>query len=632
MITLRNITLRRGPNILLEDINWTIYHKQRIGIIGANGSGKTTFFAMLLNELHPDSGDLEIPHQLKIAHVAQETPAYSKSAIDFVLDGDPELRKLQQELVIAEQQNDGQRIAMLHHHLSEVDAYTANARAAQLLDGLGFNHEEQQKSVSDFSGGWRVRLNLAKALMSRSDVLLLDEPTNHLDLDAVLWLEQWLKRYTGTLLLISHDRDFLDEVVDHIAHVHSKQLKLYAGNYSAFEKQRAADLLVQEVTYKKQQKQIAHLQSFVNRFRAKATKAAQAQSRLKAIEKMELVSAIQTESPFQFHFKKPKDCPNPLIHLENARIAYGDKVILDNLNFSITPKDRIALLGPNGAGKSSFIKLLAGDLSLASGTYTTGSGLKIGYFAQHQVDHLELHETPLFHLRKLAPDIKELELRTYLGSFGFVGNRVIEAVKNFSGGEKSRLALALLIWQQPNLLLLDEPTNHLDLEMRQALSMALQEYEGAMIIVSHDRFLVRTTVDQLALVAESKLKNFDGDLNDYQKWLFEFRRQTASSAVASTDKPEGVSRKEQRQQNAQQRHQLRPLLQKIKKLEDQLTQYQAQATAIELALTDLTLYEEQNKSKLQQHLLNQADLKKKIEAVESDWLIACEALENETDG
>jgi ATP-binding cassette subfamily F protein 3 len=630
MITLRNITIRRGPNILLQDVNWTIYHKQRIGMIGANGSGKTTFFSMLLNELQADSGDLEIPHQLKIAHVAQETPAYSQSAIEFVLDGDAELRKLQHELTIAESENDGQQIATLHHHLSEIDAYTANARAAQLLDGLGFTHLEQQKPVSDFSGGWRVRLNLAKALMSHSDVLLLDEPTNHLDLDAVLWLEQWLKKYTGTLLLISHDRDFLDEVVNHIAHVHNKQLKLYAGNYSVFEKQRAADILVQQVTYDKQQKQIAHLQSFVNRFRAKATKAAQAQSRLKAIEKMELVSAIQTESPFQFHFKKPKDCPNPLIHLENARIAYGERIILDNLNFSITPKDRIALLGPNGAGKSSFIKLLAGELSLACGTYTTGSGLRIGYFAQHQVDHLQLHETPLFHLKKLAPDTKELDLRTYLGSFGFIGNRVIDTVKNFSGGEKSRLALALLIWQQPNLLLLDEPTNHLDLEMRQALSLALQEYEGAMIIVSHDRFLVRTTVDQLVLVAEGKLKTFAGDLNDYQKWLLEFRRQQ-DNTLTETEKSTSVSRKEQRQQNAQQRHQLRPLLQKIKKLEDSLARLQQQATELELALTDLSIYEDQNKTTLQGLLLQQADLNKKIEAVESDWLEACEELENAED-
>lgn len=626
MITLRNITIRRGPTILLQDINWTIYHKQRIGIIGANGCGKTTFFAMLLNQLQADSGDLEIPRQLKIAHVAQETPALTMSAIDFVLDGDTELRNLQKKLHDAEQTNQGELIANIHLHLSEIDAYTANARAARLLDGLGFSHQEQQKSVSDFSGGWRVRLNLAKALMSRSDVLLLDEPTNHLDLDAVLWLEQWLKKYTGTLLLISHDRDFLDETVDHIAHVHNKQVTVYAGNYSTFEKQRAADLLVQQATYEKQQKQIAHLQSFVNRFRAKATKAAQAQSRLKAIERMELVSAIQSESPFQFHFKNPKDCPNPLIHIENASIAYGDKVILKNINFSITPKDRIALLGPNGAGKSSFIKLLAGEIKAASGTVTMGSGLKIGYFAQHQVDHLDLQETPLFHLKKLAPDARELDLRTYLGSFDFVGNRVLEPIKNFSGGEKSRLALALLIWQQPNLLLLDEPTNHLDLEMRQALSMALQEYEGAMIIVSHDRFLVRTTVDQLNLVAENKVIVFEGDLHDYEKWLLAFRRQQEDHDQSENTT---VSRKELRQQNAQQRDQRRPLMQKIKKLEEELARLEKQATDIELALTDLSLYEEQNKTKLQEYLRQQVDIKKQLETVENDWLQASEQLESD---
>jgi ATP-binding cassette subfamily F protein 3 len=626
MITLRNITIRRGPNILLQDVNWTIYHKQRIGIIGANGSGKTTLFSMLLNELQADVGEMEIPKQLKLAHVAQETPACSQSAIEFVLDGDVELRRLQAELIIAENKNDGQRIAAVHQYLSEIDAYTANARAAQLLSGLGFNSKEQQKSVSDFSGGWRVRLNLAKALMARSDVLLLDEPTNHLDLDAVLWLEQWLKKYSGTLLLISHDRDFLDEVVDHIAHVTQKQLKIYAGNYSAFEKQRVADLLIQQATYEKQQKQLAHLQSFVNRFRAKATKAKQAQSRLKAIERMELVSVVQLDSPFQFHFKEPKECPNPLIALENITIAYGDKIILQDIQFSIAPKDRIALLGPNGAGKSSFIKLLAGELTQKVGTLTRGAGLKIGYFAQHQVDHLRLNESPLFHLKKLAPTVREQDLRTYLGSFAFSGNRVLEHVKNFSGGEKSRLALALLIWQQPNLLLLDEPTNHLDLEMRQALSMALQEYDGAMILVSHDRFLVRTTVDQLALVANGKLENFTGDLDDYQKWLWNFRRQTENMSSSLSDTT-NLSRKEQRQENAKQRELRRPLLQKVKRLEEDLAKLQQASAAIEILLADASLYTEEKKALLQEQLLQQSAIKKKLETAEQAWLAACEELD-----
>jgi ATP-binding cassette, subfamily F, member 3 len=622
MITLRNITLQRGKQVLLAGVNWTIYHHQRIGLIGANGSGKSSLFAMLLGELQPDVGELDLPRQLKLAHVAQETPAYSQSALDFVLDGDEELRRLQTELVKAEDLHDGVRLADLHEKLAVIDAYTAPARAAQLLAGLSFSHEEQQKSVSGFSGGWRVRLNLAKALMCRSDVLLLDEPTNHLDLDAVLWLEQWLLKYPGTLVLISHDRDFLDKTVDHIAHLDHQQLTLYTGNYSTFEKERAAALLVQQATYEKQQKQVAHMQDFVNRFKAKATKAKQAQSRLKAIERMDLVCAVQAESPFQFAFKKPAECPYPLIQLEKVTIAYGEKVILNNVNLSLTPKERIAILGPNGAGKSSLIKLLAGELQAAQGERRASAGLKIGYFAQHQVDHLHLNESPLEHLRHLAANSSELEMRSYLGSFGFSGNMVLEPVKYFSGGEKSRLALALLVWQRPNLLLLDEPTNHLDLEMRQALSLALQDYEGAMILVTHDRFLVRTTTDQLLLVAEGKLEPFDGDLDDYQRWLLDFRKQQHAQTVTN-DKID-LNRKEQRQQDAKQRELRRPLLNKIKQLENELNKLQKEYTALETILADHSIYEVTNKEKLQKHLLAQATIKKELARVEDAWLLACE--------
>ncbi|MES2217697.1 MAG: ATP-binding cassette domain-containing protein [Pseudomonadota bacterium] len=621
MITLRNIILRRGPNILLEDINWTIYHKQHIGIIGANGCGKSSLFAMLLHQLQPDGGDFDMPRQLRLGHVAQETPALSKSALEFVLDGDVELRELEAQLTQAEHDNDGEKIGALHQRLSEIDGYSATARAAQLLDGLGFHYEEQQKPVSAFSGGWRVRLNLAHTLMSRADILLLDEPTNHLDLDAVLWLEQWLKKFPGTLLIISHDRDFLDSIVDHIAHIQNKNLKLYAGNYSAFEKQLAAFLMLQQAAYEKQQRQISHLQSFVDRFRAKASKARQAQSRMKALDRMEIVSAVQVNSPFQFHFKEPKNVPTPLVALEDVSIGYGDQIILPHINFSIAPKDRIGLLGPNGAGKSTFIKLLANQHQALGGSFTAGTGLKIGYFAQHQIDHLHLTDSPLQHLKKLAPTTREVELRSFLGSFGFSGNRVLEAVENFSGGEKSRLALALLIWQQPNLLLLDEPTNHLDMEMRNALSMALQEYEGAMIIVSHDRFLVRSTVDQLMIIAAGKLTPFEGDLDDYQEWLMNFRRQNNASTVAKTS----VSRKEQRQQNALERDQRRPLLQKVKKLETELDKLQKQVTNLELILADEKLYEDANKTQLQDYLLKQATLKKQLETVELDWLAATEA-------
>lgn len=628
MIKLQNITLRRGANVLFQQLDWTIYHKQRIGLIGANGTGKTSLFALLLGELQAEAGEIEIPRQIRLAHVAQETQAMRISALEYVLDGDTELRELQIALSDAESKEDGEQISLLHEKMHSIDGYTATARAAQLLDGLGFTQQDQQKCVSAFSGGWRVRLNLAKALMCRSDVLLLDEPTNHLDMDAVLWLEQWLQYYPGTLLLISHDRDFLDHTVNHIAHLHDKTVKVYAGNYSDFEKQRAAFLLVQQATYEKQQKQLEHLQDFVRRFRAKATKARQAQSRLKAIERMDLVCAVQADSPFQFQFRAPEQCPMPLLTLHKASVAYGENIVLNHLNISITPKDRIAILGPNGAGKSSFIRLLAGELLPATGIREASPGLKIGYFAQHQVDHLHLDDTPLLHLKRLANTTTEQDLRTYLGSFGFMGDSVFQPVGQFSGGEKSRLALALIVWQRPNLLLLDEPTNHLDLEMRTALSLALQDYQGAMILVSHDRFLVRTTTDQLLLVANGKLTDFDGDLNDYQQWLAEFRKQQISPATSESKTD--ISRKEQRQQQAMQRELIRPLLKKIKSLEDQLAKLQLTYADIETALTDLSLYESEHKDKLQSILIKQAKLKKEIEMIEDEWLLACEEREKFT--
>ncbi len=619
MITLRNVTLRRGTNVLLNNVNWTIYPKQHIGIIGANGSGKSSLFAMLLNNLHADQGDVEISRQLILAHVAQETPAYNKRALDFVLDGDAALRQHEALLLKAEEQNDGHRIAELHEKLNQMDAYTAPARAAQLLSGLGFTHEEQQKPVSAFSGGWRVRLNLAQALMCKSDILLLDEPTNHLDLDAVIWLEQWLIKYPGTLLLISHDREFLDHTVQHIAYVAHQQLEIYSGNYSTFEKTRAAQILLQQAAFEKQQKHIAHMQNFVNRFRAKATKARQAQSRMKAIERLELVNAVQIDSPFQFHFREPLKCPNPLLTLLDAQIAYGDNVILNKLAISIGPQDRIGILGPNGAGKSSFIKLLAGEIQASRGIRETSAGLKIGYFAQHQVDHLNLQETPLHHLRELDPNIQEQELRTYLGTFGFVGNEVFDPIKNFSGGEKSRLALALLIWQRPNLLLLDEPTNHLDLEMRNALSIALQEYEGAMLLVSHDRFLIRATVDQLMLVANGEMKPFTGDLDEYEKWLLDYRRQSNQS---------DTSQKEQRKANNQQRDAIRALEQHIKTLEKKLEKLQIKLAETNNLLADPTLYELSNKTLLQNHLLTQTSLQNECQQIEDAWFEACEKRDN----
>jgi ATP-binding cassette subfamily F protein 3 len=620
MITLKNITIRRGPHVLLENVNWTIFARQRIGMIGSNGSGKSTLFSFLLGGFQPDTGDIDKPRQLKLAHVAQETPAVSMSALDFVLDGDDDLRQLEAEIRAAEDADDGMRIAELYEKMGIIDGYTASARAGQLLSGLGFSAEEQKKPVSAFSGGWRVRLNLAKALMTRSDMLLLDEPTNHLDLDAILWLEAWLKKYEGTLLIISHDRDFLDVTVDHIAKITNKNLKVYAGNYSSFETQRATELLLQQSAYDKQQKQLAHMHDFVARFRYKASKARQAQSRLKAIERIELVSAVQSESEFHFNIPSPVNCPNPLLSLNHADAGYGEVKIVKNVNFSITPKDRIGILGPNGAGKSTLIKVLAQEMAPVDGECVTSSGLRIGYFAQHQIDQLDMNASPLLHLRRIAENKPELELRKFLGSYNFTGDRVNEPVKNFSGGEKSRLALALLVWNKPNLLLLDEPTNHLDLEMRNALSLALTEYDGAMILISHDRFLMRSTTDTLLLCADGKLQDFDGDLHDYEKWLIDYCR----NKNANTAAPSAHSKKEQRRQSAEERESMRPLLDKINVLEADMKKLQKEAAKYEVALTDQTLYEENNKDKLKKQLLLLSDTKAKLEAVELKWLEACE--------
>jgi ATP-binding cassette subfamily F protein 3 len=455
--------------------------------------------------------------------------------------------------------------------------------------------------------------------MMPSDMLLLDEPTNHLDLDAILWLEQWLIKYSGNLLIISHDRDFLDTTVDHIAKIDHQNLRMYTGNYSSFETQRAAELLMQQSAYEKQQKQLAHMHDFVERFRYKASKARQAQSRLKAIERLELVSAVQSESPFQFKFHSPENIPNPLISLNHVDVGYGDRTILSNLNFSITPKDRIAILGPNGAGKSSLIKVLAQEMAAQDGECVTASGMKIGYFAQHQLEQLDLKESPLVHMRRIAERTPELDLRKFLGSFGFSGDTVMASVGTFSGGEKSRLALALIVWKKPNLLLLDEPTNHLDLEMRNALSLALTEYSGAMILISHDRFLVRSTTDTLLLCADGKLQDFDGDLNDYQKWLFEYCKNKNAQPV-----PAGNVKKEQRKQSVEEREARRPLMDKIKSLEKDMAKLQKEAASLEAILTDQTLYEDGKKDMLKQKLLALSQTKASLETIEQEWLEACE--------
>ena len=622
MVTLRHLYLQRGGKPLFDDVSLTIHPGQKVGVVGANGAGKSTLLALLQGEIHQDQGDLERPPWLRIAHVAQETPALPTPAIEFVLDGDAELRAIQTALADAEARHDGVRLADLHGRFEAVDGYTAHARAAQLLAGLGFSPVQLEHPVADFSGGWRERLNLARALMSRSDLLLLDEPTNHLDLDAVLWLEQWLRSYAGTLLLISHDRDFLDTVVAHTAHVEQRQIRLYAGNYSAFEGQRAARLALQQAAYGKQRREIARLQSFINRFRAKATKARQAQSRLKALDRLERIAPAHLDSPFQFRFEAPEKLPNPLLTVAQAAAGYGDVLVLKGVDLVISPGDRLGLLGPNGAGKSTLIRMLAGLLSPPGGARREGEGLVVGYFAQHQLEQVRLDWSPLQHLQQLDPRATEQEMRDFLGGFGFAGDQALTPVAPFSGGEKARLVLALLVQRRPNLLLLDEPTNHLDLEMRHALTVALQEYEGALILVSHDRHLLRTTTDAFMLVDGHRVQSFAGDLDDYREWLGDRQR----AAVRGTEQRPGraVARREQKRLEAERRNELaarrRPLEQRIKAVEQRMEGLHADKAAVRAVLADPQLYEVSHKEQLKVAVLRQGQIERELAELEEEWL------------
>jgi ATP-binding cassette, subfamily F, member 3 len=631
MIQLQNISLQRGPKFLLESADLTIYPGQKVGLIGANGCGKSTLFQMLLGKLASDTGTLDIPKQWRIAHMAQEVSHTSRSALDYVLDGDSELRRLETEISVEQDGplNNGERLAKLYGEMENIHAYSAPARAQQLLNGLGFVTGDTNRPVTDFSGGWRIRLNLAQALMCPSDLLLLDEPTNHLDLDATLWLEEWLKRYAGTLVIISHDRDFLDNIVDRIVNIERQKLDNYSGNYSAFERQRAEKLAQQQASYEKQQERIAHVENYIRRFRAQATKARQAQSRIKELERMEKISAAHVDSPFTFTFQCSEKISVPLVNISQADIGYGDKRILEKVNLAIRAETRIGLLGPNGAGKSSLVKTLAGSLSLMCGERTNGEHFKLGYFAQHQLEALDINASAALHIQRLAPSAREQEIRDFLGSFDFHGDRAFEPITHFSGGEKARLALAIIAWEKPNVLLLDEPTNHLDLEMRQALTMALQDFEGAVIIVSHDRHLLRNTVNEFLLVADGKVSEFDGDLDDYYKWLLQQRQ--AQNAIEEKDAFQNndnkVDKKAQRQQSAAQRQQLKPLTNKLKSLETQMEKLQTKLADIEIQLGDTSIYDEKNKSNLQQLLLQQAKLQQELDETEENWLDVSEEIE-----
>ncbi len=541
MIRFTRITLRRGAKVLLEDADVALNPGDKIGLIGANGTGKSSVFAMLRGELHADQGEVDFPQRWRVAHVAQETPALDRPAIEYAIDGDTTLRRLEADLAAAEAADDGEGIGSIYADLTDADAWTVRPRAEQLLYGLGFSHEQMEQPVASFSGGWRMRLNLAQALMCPSDLLLLDEPTNHLDLDAILWVEEWLKKYKGTLVIVSHDRDFLDGVVNVIVHIDNKKLKRYAGHYSDFERQRAAAVVLVAGMIEKQQRERAHLESFINRFKAQASKARQAQSRMKMLAKMEDLAPLHASAPFQFEFREPLRAPDPLLVLEDVVAGYrseeiegaADKVVVRGIKFALQSGQRYGLLGINGAGKSTLIKTIAGELPPLSGTANFNKGLVIGYFAQHQVEMLRNDESPLWNLAKIAPRVREQELRSFLGGFNFPGEMALKPITHFSGGEKARLALAMIVWQRPNLLLLDEPTNHLDLETREALTVALAQFEGTLVLVSHDRHLLRATTDEFLIVADGKLQPFDGDMDDYRDWLFKTKLAAGKAAASA---------------------------------------------------------------------------------------------------
>jgi ATP-binding cassette, subfamily F, member 3 len=664
MIRFQQVSLMRGIKPLLEQVDVTLNPGDKIGLIGANGAGKSSLFALLRGELHADAGEIDYPAKWRVAYVAQETPPLERAALDYAIDGDVTLRKLEAELARLEAEpetsENGIAIGEIYSALADADAYTVQSRGEQLLLGLGFSLDQMQQPVASFSGGWRMRLNLAQALMCQSDLLLLDEPTNHLDLDAIIWLEDWLKRYEGTLLIISHDRDFLDEVVNVVVHIDERKLKRYSGNYSGFERQRAAQMILQASALEKQTRQRAHLESFVNRFKAQASKARQAQSRMKALAKMQELAPLRAAAEFSFEFREPLNAPNPLLVLEDVDAGYRiedkdsgaitQKKIVGGINFSLQIGQRIGLLGVNGAGKSTLIKTIAGEIAPLLGDAVIGKGLSIGYFAQHQVEMLRHDESPLWHLAKIAPTVREQELRNFLGGFNFPGTMVTSSIRPFSGGEKARLALALIVWQRPNLLLLDEPTNHLDLETREALTMALAQFEGTLVVVSHDRHLLRATTDQFIIVADGKVQPFDGDLDDYKDWLFKTKlgkgtnvlpaagkenktefpvaspvaAHSATAAAPAAPVRDKRQEAEQRQRTAALR---KPLENKIARLEEQIAKRQGQKAEVDAKLGEADAYAAANKAKLKVLLADQSFFTKDLAQLEAEWLELHEQLE-----
>jgi ATP-binding cassette subfamily F protein 3 len=670
LLRLSELTLRRGARVLLEGASMNVHPGQKVGLVGPNGAGKSSLFALVRGELHADAGEVALPPRWVLSHVAQETEASPRPALEYAIDGDAELREIEQEIAQLEGHGEpgpnplpwergrtlegvsrlatmslGERLGELHARYEEIGGYQARSRAQAMLSGLGFDEAAQSRPVAEFSGGWRMRLNLARALMCRADLLLLDEPTNHLDLDAVLWLEDWLRQYPGAVMLITHDREFLDAIAQSIVHLTERRLDTYAGNYSAFEVQRASRLALQQSAYEKQQRTVAHLEAFITRFRAKATKARQAQSRLRALEKLERIAPAHVDTPFSFAFRAPAEKPRQLVSLEEAAVGYGERAVLSDIDWSVLPGEAIGLLGPNGAGKSTLLKSIVGELPLVAGKIHRAQGLRVGYFAQHQVEQLRAGETALWHLARLAEGEREQVLRDFLGGFDFRGDAVVQPVGSFSGGEKARLALALIVWQRPNLLVLDEPTNHLDIEMREALAQALVDFEGALIVVAHDRHLLAAATDQWMLVADGRLAPFDGDLDDYKRWARDHaaraggqkpgtQSQLPKVSAVATASP--VSRRDERRAEARARQReaqaRKPFEKRLAEIEGELATLTQEAQATEAWLASPEAYAEEARERLQEALKRRGEVAARIGELEDDWLWQQAEMERAVDG
>ena len=611
MLSFNNLELVLGGKTLFDDVSLTIHHHQKVGLIGANGTGKTSLFKVIKKEIEVDQSSVSYPNDLRISYLSQEVPASDEIALQYVLSGDYRLLEIQHEIELAEKEEKFEILAELYETYSALDGYSAKSKAEQLMVGLGFKSEDFNKPLKDFSGGWRVRLNLAKTLMQPSDLMLLDEPTNHLDLDAILWLSNWIKSFPGALILISHDRDFLDDCVSFIAHLYHQSIELYSGNFTQFEILRAAKLAEIQSNYVKQQKEVAHMQSFINRFKAKATKARQAQSRVKALEKMELIAPAHIDSPFNFTISETEKISNPLISLSDSSLGYNTS-ILSMVNLSIAPGDRIGLLGPNGAGKSTLIKSIVGSISLIDGQREAGTNFKVGYFSQHQVDDLDLSISAFTHIQRLDEAQTEKQIRTYLGGFNFKGDKVKDPIHLFSGGEKARLAFAIISYQKPNILLMDEPTNHLDMEMRHALTIALQTFRGAILLISHDRHLLNSSVDHFYLVDNGRVDIFNGDLNDYKNYILDIK----SSDIKETKK-KVKSSKDNKEDNSKL---IKSLNIEISKLEKRLLRLNTKLDEANLKLADPDLYKDDSSDNLQDLIRNQLELSNEVELADQEWM------------